>query len=78
MGKRFWPVTQAEKKENERIFKLPEVRGLMTSLKDRDKDDDVEVVDAALLDERCSFLGRLRFAVLLGIGKKKKAMKAFV
>src|ERR1700693_2760091 len=25
MGKRFWPVTQAEKKEIGRMFKLPEV-----------------------------------------------------
>src|SRR3984885_15376937 len=45
MGKRFWPVTAAERKEIHRIFKLPEVRDLITSLKDRDKDDDVQVVD---------------------------------
>jgi hypothetical protein len=41
MGKRFWPITQAEKKETERIFKLPEVLDLITSLKDRDKGDEV-------------------------------------
>jgi uncharacterized protein (DUF2252 family) len=32
MGKRFWPVTAAERKEIQRIFKLPEVRDLITSL----------------------------------------------
>jgi hypothetical protein len=26
MGNRFWPVTAAERKEIQRIFKLPEVR----------------------------------------------------
>ena len=77
MGKRFWPVTAAERKEIQRIFKLPEVRHLITSLKNRDKDDDVEVVDAAYWMKGCSSLGRLRFAVLLGVGKKKKNSEGF-
>ncbi|MGA8438574.1 MAG: DUF2252 family protein [Candidatus Sulfotelmatobacter sp.] len=77
MGKRFWPVTAAESKEIQRIFKLPEVRDLITSLKNRDEDDEVEVVDAAYWMKGCSSLGRLRFAVLLGIGKKKKNSGGF-
>jgi uncharacterized protein (DUF2252 family) len=77
MGKRFWPITAAEKKEIGRIFKLPEVRDLITSLKDRDKGDEVDVVDAAYWMKGCSSLGRLRFAVLLGIGKKKKNSEGF-
>jgi len=77
MGKRFWPVTAAEKKEIDRIFKLPEVRDLITSLKDRDKDDEVEVVDAAYWMKGCSSLGRLRFAVLLGVGKNKRNSEGF-
>jgi uncharacterized protein (DUF2252 family) len=77
MGKRFWPITAAEKKEVERIFKLQEVRDLITSLKERDKGDEVEVVDAAYWMKGCSSLGRLRFAVLLGIGKKKKNSGGF-
>ena len=77
MGKRFWPVTPAERREIQRIFKLPEVRNLVTSLKERDKDDKVEVVDAAYWMKGCSSLGRLRFAVLLGIGKKKKNSEGF-
>jgi uncharacterized protein (DUF2252 family) len=77
MGKRFWPITAAEKKEVERIFKLQEVRDLVTSLKERDKGDEVEVVDAAYWMKGCSSLGRLRFAALLGIGKKKKNSGGF-
>jgi uncharacterized protein (DUF2252 family) len=72
MGKRFWPVTAAERKEIQRIFRLPEVRDLITSLKSRDKDDEVEILDAAYWMKGCSSLGRLRFAVLLGVGKEKK------
>lgn len=77
MGKHFWPITAAEKKEIQRIFKLPEVRNLITSLKDRDKGDAVEVVDAAYWMKGCSSLGRLRSAILLGVGKKKKNSKGF-
>src|SRR6202046_112719 len=77
MGKRFWPVTATERKEIQRIFKLPEVRDLITSLKKRDKDDEVEVVDAAYWMKGCSSLGRLRFAVLVGIGKKKENSEGF-
>jgi uncharacterized protein (DUF2252 family) len=77
MGKRFWPVTPAEKKEIGRIFKLPEVCDLITSLKERDKGDEVGVVDAAYWMKGCSSLGRLRYAVLLGIGEKKKNSEGF-
>jgi uncharacterized protein (DUF2252 family) len=77
MGKRFWPVTQAEKKEIDRIFELPEVCDLITSIRERDKSDGVEVVDAAYWMKGCSSLGRLRFAILLAIGEKKKNSKGF-
>jgi uncharacterized protein (DUF2252 family) len=77
MGKRFWPVTPAEKKEIGRLFKLPEVRHLITSLKERDEGDQVEVLDAAYWMKGCSSLGRLRFAVLLGVGKRKKSSEGF-
>jgi hypothetical protein len=61
MGKRFWPVTATERKEVQRIFKLPEVRDVATSLKNRKKDDEVKVVGAAYWMKGCSSLGRLRF-----------------
>jgi uncharacterized protein (DUF2252 family) len=76
-GKRFWPVTSAEKKEIDRVFKVPEVCDLITSLEERDKSDKIEVVDAAYWMKGCSSLGRLRFAVLLGIGKKKQNSEGF-
>jgi uncharacterized protein (DUF2252 family) len=74
-GKSFWPITSAERKEIYRIFKDSEVRGLITSLKGRKDGDRVEVLDAAYWVKGCSSLGRLRFSVLVGIGKKKKRKK---
>jgi uncharacterized protein (DUF2252 family) len=74
-GKSFWPITSAERKEIHRIFKDSEVRRLITSLKGREDGDKVEVLDAAYWVKGCSSLGRLRFSVLVGIGKKKKRKK---
>jgi uncharacterized protein (DUF2252 family) len=77
IGNRCWPITPDEMKEIARIFKLPEVCNLITSLKERDKCDAVEVVDAAYWMKGCSSLGRLRFAVLLGVGEKKENSEGF-
>jgi uncharacterized protein (DUF2252 family) len=71
-GKSFWPISPTERKEIHRIFKDPEVRSLITSLKGRKDGDKIEVLDAAYWVKGCSSLGRLRFSVLVGIGKKKK------
>jgi uncharacterized protein (DUF2252 family) len=49
---------------------------LITSLKERKDSDLVTVLDAAYWMKGCSSLGRLRFAVLVGIGKKKKNNQA--
>ena len=46
------------------------MRKLITSLHNRDDKDEVKVLDAAYWVKGCSSLGRLRYAVLLGIGKQ--------
>src|SRR5271156_2469826 len=69
LGKRFWPVSEEEREEIERIFATEDVRLLVTALRSREKDARVEVLDAAYWMKGCSSLGRLRFAVLLGVGK---------
>jgi uncharacterized protein (DUF2252 family) len=45
---------------------------LVTSLKGREADLHIEVLDAAYWMKGCSSLGRLRYAVLLGLGSKPK------
>jgi len=70
LGKRFWPLRNDEKLEIKRMFKREEVRRLVTSLRSREDDDQIEVLDTAYWMKGCSSLGRLRFAVLIRVGKR--------
>ena len=69
LGKKFWPLTKDERREIDRIFATDEARRLVTSLRCRKDDAPVQVLDAAYWVKGCSSLGRLRYAVLLGVGK---------
>jgi uncharacterized protein (DUF2252 family) len=69
LGKRFWPLRRDEKVEIQRMFKREPVRQLVTTLRPRKSHASVEVLDAAYWMKGCSSLGKLRFAVLLGVGK---------
>jgi uncharacterized protein (DUF2252 family) len=71
LGKRFWPISEEETREIERIFATEDARLLVTALRSREDDARVEVLDAAYWMKGCSSLGRLRFAVLLGVGKSQ-------
>jgi uncharacterized protein (DUF2252 family) len=70
LGKHFWPLTRAEKRELGALFELKAVRELVTCLKGRKIDSDLEVLDAAYWMKGCSSLGRLRYAVLVDVGSK--------
>jgi uncharacterized protein (DUF2252 family) len=72
LGKKFWPLSPEEKAEIERIFATEDARRLVTSLRSRKDTATVEVLDAAYWMKGCSSLGRLRFAVLLGVGKNHR------
>jgi uncharacterized protein (DUF2252 family) len=71
LGKRFWPLAREERRELTALFALKEIRELLTSLKGREANSDIEVLDAAYWMKGCSSLGRLRYAVLLGVGSKR-------
>ena len=71
LGKRFWAVTKEEKAAISEIFQSKAAQKLVTSLRRRDDDAKVEIVDAAYWMKGCSSLGRLRFAVLLEVAKSK-------
>ncbi len=74
LGKRFWPLAEEEKEEIARLFGTEEVRRLVTSLRSRDDEAAIEVLDAAYWVKGCSSLGGLRYAVLVGIGGKEREM----
>jgi uncharacterized protein (DUF2252 family) len=71
-GERFWPMTKQEGRAINALFEEEAVRKLVTSLKSRRNDATIEVLDAAYWMKGCSSLGRLRFAVLLKVGARKK------
>jgi uncharacterized protein (DUF2252 family) len=70
LGRRFWALTKQEREEIHQLFQSDEVGSLITCLHSRDKEDAIEVLDAAYWMKGCSSLGRLRYAILLGIGKR--------
>ena len=72
LGKKFWPLSPEEKAEIERIFATEDARRLVTALRSRKDTAAVEVLDAAYWMKGCSSLGRLRFAVLLRVGKNHR------
>jgi uncharacterized protein (DUF2252 family) len=76
-GERFWPLTKQESKAIEALLKEEGVRKLVTSLKSRPNDAEIDLLDAAYWMKGCSSLGRLRFAVLLRLGAGKKRDEEF-
>src|SRR5215831_9827085 len=67
LGKRFWTLTKTERKALKELLKSDGARALITALKGRHDDDKIEVLDAAYWMKGCSSLGRLRYAVLVGV-----------
>jgi uncharacterized protein (DUF2252 family) len=67
LGKRFWPLAAGERDAIGTVFGQEDVRALVSSLRSRDNNSIIRVLDAAYWRKGCSSLGRLRFAVLLAI-----------
>jgi uncharacterized protein (DUF2252 family) len=70
-GERFWPLAKQEWRAIRDMFGEEPVRRLVTSLKSRSDDSAIEMLDAAYWMKGCSSLGRLRYAVLLGVSNGK-------
>ncbi len=67
LGKRFWPLAKEEQEAMRALFEQEEVRALVASLRARDDDADIKLIDAAYWRKGCSSLGRLRYAALLEV-----------
>jgi uncharacterized protein (DUF2252 family) len=78
LGSKFWALSKAERTAIAELFQTPALRHLATSLRSRDDDAQVEMLDAAYWMKGCSSLGLLRFAVLLGVGSGKKRDQALM
>ena len=73
LGKRFWPLSAAERKEIEAFAAGEDLRQLVTRLRGRKNDAAVELVDAAYWVKGCSSLGLLRLALLMRVKGPGKA-----
>jgi uncharacterized protein (DUF2252 family) len=71
LGRRFWRLTANERDAVEALFAEDALRRLATSLRSREDDAPVRVMDMAYWRKGCSSLGRLRVAVLIATGKGK-------
>ncbi len=72
LGRNFLRLHEEERAGLKALVKTPAVRKLITQLKERDDNAQVKLVDAAYWIKGCSSLGKLRFALLLGVGRKKE------
>jgi uncharacterized protein (DUF2252 family) len=70
LGKRFWILDKKEQDGIEALFQDETVTAKILELKGREPKTKVSVVDAAYWMKGCSSLGRLRYAVLLRVGRK--------
>jgi uncharacterized protein (DUF2252 family) len=71
LGRRFWPLTPEEREAASGLFDQPELRRLVTSLRGREDDAVVRLLDAAYWRKGCSSLGLFRMAALVAVGSGK-------
>ena len=76
LGDKFWALSDEEREAIEGLFRGEDVRRLVLALNERAGESDVEVLDAAYWMKGCSSLGKLRYAVLVGLkgGGRKDAI----
>jgi uncharacterized protein (DUF2252 family) len=72
LGTRFWALDEKERIAIQGLFEDKAVVEKITAFKGRKTGSKLSVVDAAYWMKGCSSLGRLRYAVLVGIGKKSE------
>jgi uncharacterized protein (DUF2252 family) len=71
LGKKYWPVTDEERRAILALFESDQVGQISTMIGTRNDDADIEVLDSAFWMKGCSSLGLLRYAVLLEISDPK-------
>lgn len=71
LGRKFWPLTKEENRELQELFDGEGLQGLIRRIRGHEDVKDIRLLDAAYWMKGCSSLGRLRYAVLIGIGGKK-------
>ncbi|WP_446744332.1 DUF2252 family protein [Silvibacterium acidisoli] len=69
LGKRFWALTDEERASVDALVEEENTLAMIRKLAGDREPRKVKVIDAAYWMKGCSSLGKLRYAVLLGVGK---------
>lgn len=72
LGPKFWSLSSTEKLQLQELFDSGCLANLIQRIGGKEEDAKIRLVDAAYWMKGCSSLGRLRYAVLVGVGEKKK------
>jgi uncharacterized protein (DUF2252 family) len=72
LGKRFWPVSKDEREALTALFTSEKTRRMVAVLNGHEANAPLRLMDVAYWVKGCSSLGRLRYAVLLGVGEGRK------
>ena len=76
LGRKYWALTAEERAEIKAFFAEGKLSKLVQGIRGKSDegrgDTSVELLDAAYWMKGCSSLGRLRYALLIGVGKKKQ------
>ncbi len=67
LGKKFWALTDDERRALEELFTDPEIKRLILSIDGKDRDRELRLVDAAYWMKGCSSLGLLRYAAIIAV-----------
>jgi uncharacterized protein (DUF2252 family) len=71
-GRHFWPVTKQERQAIEELVLSAHAQRIITATTHQRDLRRVDVRDVAYWIKGCSSLGRLRYAVLVGVGKRRR------
>jgi uncharacterized protein (DUF2252 family) len=71
LGPKFWSLTKEETRQLEELIAGEDLHALVQRADQKIRDNKIQLVDAAYWMKGCSSLGRLRYAVLIGIKNKK-------
>ena len=71
LGRRYWALQEQEQAALESLFKEEKLHKLVEGIRGK-TEEQVTLLDAAYWMKGCSSLGKLRFAALIGVGKKKR------
>ena len=73
LGSKFWSLTKLEKEQLQELVEGNSLQNLVQHIHGNTSKKSIRLLDAAYWMKGCSSLGRLRYAVLIGVGSEKRA-----